>query len=100
MKKSRARLRFTRALNGSAPLGIGPTQKSMQEKKGGIEPAFFYSSLSTLIKLFQLHDPVGQHGVGDFDEAADISAFNVVDCAVSRIAVLQAFGVDVFHDLL
>jgi len=44
------------------------------------------------------YDPVCQHGVGDFDEAADVGAIDVIDHAVSCAAILQALGMDLFHD--
>ena len=44
-----------------------------------------------------LNHALGQHGVSNFNEAGDVSAFNVVDPAVF-FTVVDARVVDVLHD--
>src|SRR5215831_1405031 len=47
-----------------------------------------------------LHHAVGEHGVGNLDEAPTVCALHVVDRAVVRAAVLHARLMNAEHDLL
>ena len=44
------------------------------------------------VVLGQLHHTVGEHGVGDFDEARDVCPFQVIDVVVTFDAVLLGGG--------
>ena len=53
---------------------------------------FLYQLLMT-----GLNDALGQHSVGNFNEAGDVGAFNVVDPAIF-FTLVHAGVVDVLHD--
>lgn len=50
--------------------------------------------------LSALNNSVGQHGIGNFDEATDVGSLDVVDEAVRLPAILHASGVNLSHDVV
>lgn len=47
----------------------------------------------------ELDNTIGQHGVSNFDEASDVGTIDIVD-PISVATVVDAFLVDIVHDLL
>ena len=56
------------------------------------------TKLAIIFRSGKLNQALVDHRVGDFDEAGDVRALDVVDVAVVFGAVLEAGGVDIGHD--
>ncbi len=49
---------------------------------------------------YPLHTALGEHCVGDLDEACNVCAIYVVDVAICCCTILNTRGVDICHDLM
>src|SRR4051812_43097204 len=78
-------------INRSEALVIGSSLGSVGRKAAGRSPGLPYQSSD---------DAIGQHGIGDFLEAGNVGAADIINMAVLFLAIFQAARMDALHDVL